>query len=293
MALTLWSGVTLGAVYASVALGFTLSRLAGGIFNFAQGAIVALGAYLASSLLTGDAVGPWVAAVVLAAAGAALGAVCELVGVRPLRRRAPTAPAGQGELLATIGLSSVAVGAIGLIWGPVPRAVPFVGPTRPIHLLGVVARPAQVAVVLGATAAAAGLQRWCARGRWGQAVLAAGEDREAAALRGIDVDALSLAGFAAAGALGALSALAIGPLTYATPLLAFTLALGGFVAIALGGHGSFLGCLAGGLATGVASALATRYAGAAYANLTVLGLLVATLAWRPGGLVAPAGARHV
>ena len=66
-----------------------------------------------------------------------------------------------------------------------------------------------------------------------------------------------------------------------------------FVAIAIGGHGNFLGCLAGGLLVGVSSALATRYLGASYDDLAVLALLLATLTVRPNGLGAPGAARRV
>ena len=84
-----------------------------------------------------------------------------------------------------------------------------------------------------------------------------------------------------------------GPITYAMPTLGTTLALGGFVAIALGGEGSFIGGLLGGLLVGIVSALATRYINANYSDISVLVLLLVTLAVRPRGLGGIAEARHV
>jgi branched-chain amino acid transport system permease protein len=281
--LTLWSGLALGAVYATVALGFTMSMLPSGVFNFAQGAIVVVGTYTTYALL-GEAGLSGLAVLGLnTVIGLLLGVLCELVCVRPLRRGRHVLTQ-HTELLTTIGLSTVLVGLIGVIWGYLPRAVPFSGPTAPVHFLGIVAEPAQIALLGGAVASAVGLHLWFRTTRWGQTCLAAAEDREAAALRGVDVNRLSLLGFAAAGAFGTVSAMAIGPITYALPTLGITLALGGFVAMAIGGHGNFLGCLAGGLLVGTASSLATRYLGAAYDDLVVLALLLASLSLRPAGL---------
>ncbi|MCW2994572.1 MAG: amino acid transporter permease [Conexibacter sp.] len=292
MLVTLWSGVVLGAVYATVALGFTISMLPSGVFNFAHGAIIVCGAYLTYELLTVHHVALVGVIVLDAVAGLVLGALCELVCVRPLRRSADV-DAQRNVLLTTIGLSTLIVGVIGSGWGYEPKAVPFTAWTTPVHALGIVARPAQIVLLIGATASALGLHLWSRRTRLGQACLAVAEDRDAAALRGINVGLLSLAGFAAAGAFGAVSAIAVGPITYATPMLSVTLALGGFAAIALGGHGNFLGGLLGGLLVGVVSALATRYVGAAYTDLAVFGLLVTALTARPGGLRLVGAARHV
>jgi branched-chain amino acid transport system permease protein len=292
MSVTLWSGLTLGAVYAMVSLGFTLSLLPSGVFNFAQGAIVVGGTYLVYLLLH-SAGFPLVPALILnALIGMGLGITCELVTVRPLRIGGRTG-GQQNELVTTVGMSTIIVGVIGIKWGYNPLLVPFHGPSTPVHFLGIIAAPVEIVLLLGAIVLAFALHFWFHATRLGQACLAVAEDRQAATLRGINVNLLSLGGFAAAGALGTLSAFAIGPVTYAIPTLANTIALGGFVAIALGGQGSFLGSLYGGLLVGIVSAFATRYIGANYADLAVLALLLATLLVRPSGLGAAAEARRV
>jgi branched-chain amino acid transport system permease protein len=292
MLVTVWSGLVLGAIYALVALGINISMLPSGLYNFAQGAIIVAGVYLTYSVLAVHHLGLLPLFLLNALAGVAVGVVCEIVCLRPLRRRA--ARAGQrNDLISTVGFSLAIVGAIGLKWGYLARAVPFVGPTKPVHLFGIFAQPDQIVLIVGAVISAVGLHVWLRRTRWGQACLAVAEDREAATLRGINVNAVTLACFAAAGAFGAVSAIAIGPITYAIPTLASTLALGGFVAIALGGRGNFLGSLGGGLLAGIASSFATRYLGANYADITVLVVLLSTLAVRPAGLGGPPSARHV
>lgn len=292
MAITIWSGLTLGAVYALVSLGFTLSLLPSGVFNFAQGAIVVGGTYLVYWLLTTLGVSLVPALFINAVLGMALGMICELVTVRPLRRGG-RANWQQNELVTTVGMSTAIVGLIGIKWGYNPLEVPFNGPSKTVHFLGVIAQPVEIILVSLAIVVAVALHFWFHGTRYGQACLAVAEDREAATLRGINVNLLSLGGFAAAGALGTVSAFAIGPVTYAIPTLANTIALGGFVAIALGGQGSFLGSLYGGLLVGIVSALATRYIGANYSDLAVLALLLITLMVRPTGLGTAAEARRV
>jgi branched-chain amino acid transport system permease protein len=292
MGVTIWSGLTLGAVYALVSVGFTVSLLPSGVFNFAQGAIVIAGTYLVYLMLH-TAGFPLVPALALnALIGIGLGVACELIAVRPLRIRG-AAGSQQNELVTTVGMSTIIVGLLGIKWGYDPLQVPFHGPGESVHFLGISAAPVEIVVLGAAIVLATGLHLWFHATRWGRACLAVAEDRSAATLRGINVSLLSLGGFAAAGAIGTLSAFAIGPITYAIPTLANSLALGGFVAIALGGQGSFLGSLFGGLLVGLASSLATRYVGANYSDLAVLALLILTLAVRPSGLGAAAGARRV
>ena len=292
MMVTVWSGLTLGAVYALVSLGFTLSLLPSAVFNFAQGAIVVGGTFLVYMFLHSDGWALIPAVVVNIAIGMILGIACELITVRPLRMRGRTG-GQQNELVTTVGMSTAIVGLIGIKWGYNPLLVPFHGPSKTVSFLGIVASPVDIVVLAMAIVFAFVLHFWFHITRYGQACLAVAEDRDAATLRGINVNALSLGGFAAAGALGTISAFAIGPETYAIPTLANTIALGGFVSIALGGQGSFLGALFGGLLVGLASSFATRYIGANYADLAVLALLLVTLLLRPTGLGVGAEARSV
>jgi branched-chain amino acid transport system permease protein len=292
VAIVIWSGLVLGAVYALVATGFTLTLLPTGVFNFAQGALVIGGSYMAYQWLTVSGVAEIPALLLNAFFGALGGLACELLAVRPLRiggRRLT----GTSELVTTVGMSTMLIGIIGIKWGYLALQVPFNGPTGLVHFLGVSAEPVEIITLALAIVLCLALHFWFRHTRLGQACLAVAEDREAAMLRGVNVNILSIGAFAAAGALGGVVGAFTGPITYAVPTLGTTLALGGFVAIALGGEGSFLGGLAGGLLVGLVSSFATRYIGANWSDISVLVLLLVTLAVRPRGLGGIAAARHV
>lgn len=288
---TLWSGLTLGAVYVIVALGFLVSYLPSGVINFAQGAVVAAGTYLTYQWFK-DGMSTWLAIVLNLVCGVALGVFCEVVAIRPLRwgivRKGQSS-----ELVTTVGVSTMIIGIIGIIWGDNALSVPFHGPQSITRFVGIVTPPVAIYMVVASVVAGVGLHLLFRKTRWGQACLAVAEDRASAGLRGINVNLLSLIAFGGAGALGTVSAILIGPITYATPSVGTSLALGGFVAIAMGGNGSFLGCLGGGLAVGVVSAFATRYLGAAYSNSSILILLLIVLSVRPAGLAGVGGTRNV
>jgi branched-chain amino acid transport system permease protein len=292
MGTTIWSGLTLGAVYVVVASGFTLSLLPSGVFNFAQGAIVVGGTFLGYLWLQTLGLPEVVAVILNAIAGAIAGIACEVFTIRPLRW-GRAVPGGPIELVTTVGMSTALLGAMGLIWGYDPLRVPFNGPSGTVSFLGVHAAPIEIILVAFAIAAPLALGLGFKMTRVGRACLAVAEDRDAATLRGINVSLLSIGGFAVAGALGGVAAIAIGPVTYAVPTLVNTIALGGFVAIALGGEGSFYGALGGGMAVGLVSSFATRYLGAEYSDVAVFVVLLSTLALRPRGLGGMVEARSV
>jgi branched-chain amino acid transport system permease protein len=287
MGVTIWSGLVLGSVYALIATGFLISMIPTGVFNFAQGAIVIGGSFIIYQLLSVAQV-PAVWAVLLTiASGALVGLTCEVLTVRPLKGGTDRA------IVTTVGASTVIAGLTGVKWGYLPLAVPFPGPATYAHVFGVAERPVELMTFGLAVLCALGLEITCRHTRRGQACLAVAEDRDAAMLRGVNVSALSLLAFIGAGAFGAITGILVGPITYAIPTLGASLALGGFVAVALGGEGSFVGGLVGGLAVGLTSTFAIRYLGASYGDLAVLALLLVTLAVRPKGMGGLAAARDV
>jgi branched-chain amino acid transport system permease protein len=290
---TIWAGLLQGAIYALIASGFTLSLLPSGVFNFAQGALAIGGTYLTYQFLHTWGVPTVVALVLNVIAGLLMGVICELVTVRPLRRAKGVVEGAPAELVTTVGMATLLIGFFGLAWGYDPLRVPWNGPTGVVSFLDIRADPVEIVVVAGAVIVSLGLFAFFRFTRYGQACRAVAEDREAAQLRGVNVDLLSIGAFAGAGALAGLSAMAIGPVTFAIPTLANSLALGGFVAIAIGGEGSFIGALFGGLIIGLVSAFAARYIDVNYANLSILALLLVTLSVRPKGLGGAAEARIV
>jgi branched-chain amino acid transport system permease protein len=290
MAITIWTGLVLGSIYALVATGFTIAMIPTGVFNFAQGAIVVGGTFVTYQLLVTSKVPAGWAVVLTALAGAVLGLLCEVLAVRPLRWARGTL---DNALVTTVGASTAIIGLIGVKWGYLPLQVPFPGPTGNVRFLGTVASPVEIFTVVAAVGSALALEALFRYTRRGQASLAVAEDREPAMLRGVNVSRLSLLAFAAAGAFGGLVGFLIGPITYANASFGATVALYGFVAVAFGGEGSFVGGLIGGWVVGIVATFATTYLGANYSDLTVLALLLVTLALRPRGLGGTASARNV
>jgi branched-chain amino acid transport system permease protein len=292
VSVVVWSGITSGAVYALVAIAFTLSLVPTGVFNFAEAAIIVAGSFFAYQWFErgGLALAPALALNVVV--GAMLGVACEVVAVRALRWRRVSS-VETSAIVTTVGASTAIVGLMGVKWGYTPLVVPFHGPSGLVHAFGVAMAPVEIVLVVSAAVVAVVAELWFRRTRRGQACLAVAEDREAAMARGVNVSVLSLAAFGIAGGFGAAVGMFTGPITFAEPTLGTSLALGGFVALSLGGEGSFVGALCGGLLVGLVSAFATRYLGANYSDLAVLALLLATLVVRPAGFGGLAEARRV
>jgi len=274
-------GLVVGAIYALVAIGFTLVYRVAGVLNLAQGAFVVLGALVLYTLEIGAG---WplplaiTGAVVLVAA---VGAVVEWLVVDRALGRLSTA----GILILTAGLLTFFEGATLLIWGSQPYAVPsFFGDT-PFIVAGIRV-PTQTAAIVPITAVVVAVLAYTlARTTVGKALRACGENPLAAALMGIDVPRLTLLSYAAAAGLGALGGAAVGPLAslqFDTDRY-FTNA--GFIAVALGGMGSFFGAVVGGLALGLAEQLASGYISSVFAPTISFVLLLGVLVWRPRGML--------
>jgi branched-chain amino acid transport system permease protein len=292
MGIVIASGLTLGAVYALIASGFILAQVPSGIFNFAQGALVVAGSFLTYYWFTSVGLAWPLVLLLNMGAGLLLGVVCEVATVRPLRW-GKAEKGGPAELVTTIGMATLLIGAMGLIWGYNPLSVPFHGPSGIVKIFGVRVLPLEIILFVSAIVVAVGLHVWFRMTRLGQSCLAVAEDREAATLRGINVNLVSTGAFAAAGALAAITGMFVGPITYALPALANSFALAGFVALALGGESSFIGGLFGGMLVGLVATFSSRYIGPSYGDISVLVLLLVVLTVRPHGLGGVGAARRV
>ena len=157
-------------------------------------------------------------------------------------------------------------------------------------MLGGEVRKSDIVVISTAIAIGLLLHFWTSRSRLGLASLAQSEDRDAAMLQGINVRFLSSSGFVLAGALGSGVGVVVGAKTLAVVAFALILAIKGFVALTLGGVGSQLGALIGGLTLGVGEVLTARWLGSDYRSLVVFVVFMLVLLLRPQGLF---GAREV
>ncbi len=274
------SGVTIGSIYAIVALGFTIIFNVTGIINFAQGEFVMLGGML-SWWLTRQWHLPAPLAFVLAVLlTAAVGAALERVAIRPARN-APVL----SLIILTVGASIAIRGLASLAWGRDAVPLPAFSGETPVGLMGAAVAP-QSLWVLGITLGLMlGLHLLLSRTMLGKALKACSINRRAAGLVGIDPARMSTVSFALSAGLGAVGGIIIAPVTMASYDSGVMLGLKGFTAAAVGGLGSQPGAVLGGLALGVLESLGAAVR-SEYKDAIALALLFVVLLLRRGRIAA-------
>ena len=276
-------GLTAGAIYALVALGFSIVYNASGAINFAQGEFVMIGGMAAVSLL---ALGlPLAPALLLAVAAAVLVALLiAKLAIEPARHAG-----GVTLIIITIGVALLLRGLAQLLWGKGVHRLPAFSGEQPIALLGATLMPQSLWVMGGGALAVLGLSLFYGRTRLGKAMRATSHNRVAAQLMGIDTRAVLLASFGLAAGLGAVGGVLIAPLAFTSYDAGVMLGLKGFAAAMLGGLGSFAGAVAGGLLLGLAEALGAGFVSSAYKDAIAFVAILLVLFLLPGGLL---GARR-
>ncbi|MFC0529991.1 branched-chain amino acid ABC transporter permease [Phytohabitans kaempferiae] len=284
-----WAGLSVGAVYALTAIGYNITMTFGGVFNFAHGAFVVLSAFFSWFVMV-DLGWPWWSAALLGAAlGASIAAFEELVAVRPVVRRTDT----RALLVTTVGAFVVIEGVLAATWGATPKSVEFFAGTDPFTLFGGRMSPVDIWLIVAAVAIGIGMHVFSRRSLWGLAARGATSDPDAAKTRGINVGALRTGGFALAGALAGLLGPLVAPKTGASVGIAVSVTIFGFVALAVGGFGNFLGCVVGGMVIGLIQAYGSRYLGVEYPPVLLFAVLLAVLLLKPSGLLGKRGVRAV
>jgi branched-chain amino acid transport system permease protein len=279
MMLTVWSGLSLGAIYVIVAVGFNVVFVASGSFNFAQPQYLMLGTFIAYWVATTLGLDPLVAVVVGAVVGATVGVLEERVAVRPI-----AGTSVHGELVTTVGWSVMMQGAVLLIWGSQPLPVQGVVPDDVVELLGGRVSITELVLIALAIVLAVGFHVWSRTTLNGIASLASAEDPQAAVLRGVNIKRLSTVAFAVAGALLASLGPFVGPKTYALFSIGSIVVLKSFFAMAIGGFGSNIGAMVGGFGLGLTEAFTNRYLGSEYVNPVLFVLLMVLLFVWPHGI---------
>ena len=272
------SGLTVGAVYALVGLGFSLIFNASGVVNFAQGEFVMIGGMVAAFA--------YVAGVPLPLAGLAAIAVAVVAGLG-LHRFAIEPARGASAItliIITIGASLVLRGGASIVFDKQFHTLPGFSGERPLLVFGARVLP-QTFWVLGGTALVVTvLAAFFTRTRFGRAVLATEANRIAAQIVGINTSRVVAFSFAASAAIGAVAGLLVTPITLTSYDAGTALALKGFAAAVLGGMGSPVGAVAGGLLLGMLEALGAAYISSQYKDAVGFLSLIAVLIVMPRGL---------
>ena len=279
-----FSGLTSGAIYAMVAIGFGVVHNTLGIVNFTQVDFVSLGGMLLYAALV-SAKMPMLAALPIAVAGVTLvGALVELTGLRPSRSRSPLI-----LILLTIGLSIVLRGAMQKAWGKNSMAVPPLAGEVPLRVLGATIMPQTVWIFVITALAMSLLVLFFRKTTAGLAMRAVASNPTAAAVVGLKVQWVRTMSFALAGALGGLAGVLVTPITTLRYDVGVLLGLKGFAAAILGGFGSFPGAILGGLILGLLESLGAAYISSAYKDVIAFVVLLLVLFIRPRGLLGGAG----
>lgn len=282
------NGLTLGAIYALIALGYTMVYGVIQLINFAHGEVFVLGAYAALTvmLMVKGLALPWgvlLLACALVAMGwcAVAGLAIERVAYRPLRRSPRLNP-----FITAIGMSFFLQNALMLVYGATDRQFPNPLPPMRWDIGGVTITLMQVIVWASSAALMVGLQALVMATRFGKAMRATAQDLTACALLGLPVNRLIAATFAIGSALAAIGGLLFG-LNYGTINFhdGYLTGLKAFTAAVLGGIGNVPGAMVGGLVLGLLEALGAGYLSAQWKNVFAFVVLVLILLCKPTGLL--------
>jgi branched-chain amino acid transport system permease protein len=273
------AGLTVGAIYALIGLGFSMIYNTSDIINFAQGEFVMIGGMAAVALSTGGTM-PLVVAIPLAIGIAILaGVLVERLAIEPVRESSVVT-----LIIITIGISITIRGAVEATLGKsFYRLASFSGDV-PIDVGGAQVMPQAFWIVASLIAVMLLLAVFFNRTRLGKAMLATAQNRLAAQLVGIDVRSMLRLSFALSALLGGLAGVLTAPITLTRYDVGIMLGLKGFCAAILGGLGTATGAVAGGLFLGITETMAAGYLSSAYKDAVAFLLILGALFFRPSGL---------
>jgi len=273
-----FSGLTVGSVYALVALGFTLIYNASDVINFAQGEFVMLGGMLTVFLAQAGIPLP-IAAFVAVAITTAVGFALYRFAVEPARDATAVS-----LIMITIGASIFLRGLAQVIFDKRFHSLPPLFGPEPLHIGGAAILPQSLVVLGGATTVVMLLWLFIDRTLLGKAVIATAVNRLAALLVGIDTRRIVGLSFAVSAAIGAIAGVLVTPITLTSYDVGTLLALKGFAAAMLGGIGSAVGAVVGGLVLGMLEAFSAGYVSSKYKDAVAFIVLLAALLAMPRGL---------
>ena len=282
-----FSGLTVGSVYALVALGFTLIYNASDVINFAQGEFVMLGGMVTVFLALAGIPLP-LAALMAVMAAVVVGLALHRLAIEPAR--------GAGVvnlIIITIGASIFLRGIAQLVFDKRFHSLPPLFGADPIRIGGAAILPQSLVVLAGAAIIVSLLWFFIDRTLTGKAVIATAANRLAARLVGIDTRRIVGLSFAVSAAIGAIAGILITPLTLTSYDVGTLLALKGFAAAMLGGIGSAPGAVLGGLILGMLEAFSAGYLSSAYKDAVAFVVILCVLFALPQGLLGRAKIERV
>jgi len=282
------SGLSTGAIYALIGIGFSIIYNATGIINFAQGEFVMLGGMLTLLFLETLQLPLWAAVPCAIAASTVGGLLFERLAIRPLRQPTPI-----NLVIITIGGSILIRGLAMLAWGKDTHAIPPFTGDEPISIAGATILP-QHLWILAITMLIVVVNRfYFYHTISGKAMRACSYNRRAAGLVGIDVRRMVLFSFIISSAMGAVAGIIVAPLTMTAYDVGVMLGLKGFCAAIIGGMSSGIATVVGGLILGVLESLGAGLISSGYKDAIAFIILLLLLFIRPQGLFGKAESERV
>jgi branched-chain amino acid transport system permease protein len=283
------TGLTIGAIYAIVAMGFNIIHNATGIVNFAQCEFISLGGMFMYTLVVLLKVKLIISFFISTASVALIGALIEIGPIRHARSKQIIV-----LIFLTIGISEVLRGTAQEVWGTDNVGVPAFSGENPIHLLGggtIV--PQHIWIFAITVLVMLMLHYFFKKTLMGKAMRATSVNRRAAALAGISVNRITLFSFAFSGALGAVAGIIIAPISTTSYDTGIMLGLKGFAAAILGGYGNFAGAILGGIILGLLESLGAGLVSSQYKDAIAFFVLLLVLFLKPTGIMGYGEAERV
>ncbi|MCZ7657583.1 MAG: branched-chain amino acid ABC transporter permease [Xanthobacteraceae bacterium] len=282
-----FSGLTVGAIYALVALGFTLIYNASDVINFAQGEFVMLGGMVTVFAVAAGVPLP-LAALLAVAVAVAVGVTLHRLAIEPARGASAVT-----LIIITIGASILLRGVAAVVFDKGFHSLPAFAGSEPWQIGGAAVLPQSLIVLVGAGAIVAMLWVFLTGTMLGKALIATSANRLAARLVGINTGAIVGLSFAVSAAIGAIGGILMTPITLTSYDVGTLLALKGFAAAMLGGMGNPIGAVLGGLLVGLLESFGAGYLSSQYKDAIAFLVILAVLFVMPHGLVGRAGVERV
>ena len=275
------NGLSLGSVYAIIALGYTMVYGIAKMLNFAHGDVIMVGGFAIYTLMNSLGVNPILAVLISVVICTALGVTIEKIAYKPLRKASPLA-----VLITAIGVSYLLQNLALLIFGSDAKLFTSVVSTKAVSAGGFSITGETIVTIIACIIIMVVLSVFIKKTKAGQAMLAVSEDKEAAELMGINVNATISLTFAIGSVLAAISgALLCSAYPALTPYTGSMPGIKAFVAAVFGGIGSIPGAFVGGLLLGIIENLSKAYISSQMADAIVFSVLIIVLLVKPTGLL--------
>ena len=276
----LFSGITIGAIYALVALGFVTISRASQIINFAQGEFVMLGGVITFFLLNGVKLPYPLAALIAVLLVVMIGFGMHLSILYPLRKASILI-----LIMATLGASIFLSSTSGLLFGTLPKTLPPFSSEGPLQLGKISVSPQSLWVLLSTFILLIFLYLLSHRTLLGKAMEASSTDPLGADLLGISRDLMVFLAFGVSAGVGALAGILITPIFFTSYSSGALLGLKGFISAVLGGWGKNSGAILGGFVLGIVESLSLAFIPSGYKDGVAFVILLLILYFRPKGIL--------